>query len=181
MLEMFVDGELQPALYIMVAVFALVILLLWFGGVPYLMLKFGRPKSRNKFFWVMVFYTFAVMGLHILYLYLCCIYDNGYSLSGYTSELGRAFYILAAVEFTLFAAAGLISFNVFKHTNVADVVLPAEYRHIRPVKAKVTSIDEKTVVEYNGKEYKMSKNFRFRLRDTVKVRLIEDRENCYLA
>ena len=181
MLEMFVDGELQPTVYIMVAVFTLVNLLFWFGGLPYLMLKIGRPKSRRKFFLFMTLYTLIVLGLHVFYLYLSCLYENGYSANGYTANLGDAFYILFAAEFVLFLAAGIISFNFFKHTNIADVVPPAEYRHIKPVKAKVTSIDEKTVVEYNGKEYILSKNFKFRLRDNVKVRLIEGRENCYLA
>lgn len=181
MIDMFVNGELSLPVYVMTAVFALVMLLFWFGGVPYLAVKFGKPASLRRFCLLMTLYTLIVAGCYIFYLYLLCIYDLSGIISGNTPDLDGAFYILAAAEFLAFAAAGIISFNVFKHSNGVDVLPPAQYRHKKPVKATVVGIDEKTTVEYDGKNYVLSKNFRFRLREKIKVRLAEETGKAYLA
>ena len=60
-------------------------------------------------------------------------------------------------------------------------IYAARFAAVRPVKAKVMQIENITEVEYEEKLYRLSKDFPFKLRDVVKVRLIEGEETCYLA
>ncbi|GEM_PF-2939918 len=183
MISWLIDGELSLSMYVMIAVFSFVSLLFWFGGVPYLFVKFSKPVSKRMFNLLMILYVLVITAFNGVFLFIDDVYYKSYNASIVVNDItpSTAYYIIMAVIFVLCVIAGIISCNIFKYSNGVDVTLPHEYKGIKPVKAKVMSIDDKTVVEYNGKNYVLSKNFNFRLRDTVKVRIIEDRENCYIA
>ena len=74
-----------------------------------------------------------------------------------------------------------ISYCTFLKTNKVDVAVPRAYRNVRPVKAVVMEVDNVAAIEYNGSRYVFEKPLKFKLRDKVKVRLLKDKNECYLA
>lgn len=155
--------------------------LFWFVGVPMLALKFGKPISRHKFFRNMVIYSLFILAGNVLttIAQFRLITENADYLA--QESLNRFLYIGMAKNVVWTLVFFLISYTILKFTKSVDVKLPAEFKHIKPVKATVMEVDSNTAVEYNEKRYVLSKPFKFMLRDTVKVRIIEGNENCYLA
>ena len=177
----FIAGNgFDPRFVVALVTMCVFCILFWYAAVPYLAVRFFKPVSRTGFFIRMMLYAAFLSAFYAFWFYgeYKMAVENFVDESMYAVSIVGVFSIGAAI--VSFVSA-IVSYNIFKHTKGVDVALPYDYRHAKTVKAKVTEVDSITAVEYNQKTYRLSKNFNFRLRDEVKVKLIEDRENCYLA
>ncbi|MBR6401495.1 MAG: hypothetical protein IKS17_09820 [Firmicutes bacterium] len=169
---------------VLIVTMAILCVMFWYAAVPYLCVRFGRPVSRNRFLLRMILYTAVLILLHTVWFFAESAEAYGFDptmASTYPPELMNVVAIIALIVSITACAAAVISYNVFKHTRGVDVRLPEDYRRVKPVKATVTQVDSLTAVEYGGNKYYMAKNFHCTLRDHIRVRIIEGRENCYLA
>ncbi|MBQ8940831.1 MAG: hypothetical protein IJ062_03265 [Firmicutes bacterium] len=169
-----------PRFIVALVTMCILCILFWYVAVPYIAVKFFKPVSRVKFFIRMMLYAAFLSALYAFWFYAeyKMAEDSFMDETLYAGNIAVAFIVGAAI---ISFVSAIISYNIFKHTKGVDVALPYDYIRAKTVKAKVTEVDSLTAVEYNQKTYYLSKNFNFRLRDEVKVKLIEDRENCYLA
>ena len=173
-------GGLEPIVWIFYIFSMLFVSILLYIGIPLFALRVGRPVSRRGLSVRLLIYTAFILLMYAAVL--CEAFD--YSLNNVAeaweeSDKGT-FILVTVIGFMPFAFIPVV-WCIMCNTNKVDVRLPQDYILVRPVKANVTESGENAGVEYNGKKYLFAKSFEFKLRDKVKVRIIEGREYCYLA
>lgn len=175
-----VESSNFAPLMAIVAVIAIVMNgLIWNIGLPALGMRFFKPVGRGRFYVNMVVYALLTAAIGGMWAYLNYRFvDLEMSMPEDMLRVLVTVYIAENVLTPLIF--GSIACVVLADTRSVDKPLPLRFHGARAVKALVTETDPLTAVEYEGKRYVLSKSFRVRLRDKIKVRIIEDEEKAYL-
>ena len=180
LLAEYAESENFAPLMAMVAVVAIVMNgLIWNIGIHALVMRLFKPVGRLRFYGNMVIYALLTAVIGAVWAYTNCNFlDKEMYMSGDMLQVMIMVYAAEAVLTPLIF--GIIACIVLAETRSVDRNMPARFYGARAVKATVIETDPLTAVEYEGRRYVLSKSFRVRLRDRIKVRIKDDEEKAYL-